>query len=123
MRLGNALRDVEAQSEAAAIRTPRLPEAIEQSFALFLRNARSRIGHGHADFVGLDISTYAYTAAARSELQRIADKVVDHLQESLLVGLNDGARRPRAQRERKALLRGARLKGFHGFDEHLSDIA
>jgi len=29
MRLGNALRDVEAQAEAAAISTPRLPEAIE----------------------------------------------------------------------------------------------
>ena len=57
MRLGNALRDVEAQSEAAAISTPRLPEAIEQSFTLFLRNAWSRIGHGHADFVGLD-TTY-----------------------------------------------------------------
>src|SRR5881396_3852857 len=123
MRLGDALCDVKAQPEAAAISAPRLPKAIEQSFALFLGDSWSRVRHNHADLSWLDISTYPYTAAARSELQRIADKVVDHLQEPLLVGLNDGARRLRSQRQRKALLRGARLKGFHRLDEHLSDIA
>src|SRR6266404_8064492 len=89
MRLGDALCDVQPQPKAAAISAPRLPEAIEQSFPLFLGNSWSRVRHNHADLAWLDISTYAYTAAARSKLQRIADKVVDHLQEALLVGLND----------------------------------
>src|SRR5258706_3433289 len=123
MRLGDCLRDMQPQSDAAPIGSTRLPETIEQSFALFFRDARPRIGNAHAHFAGVDAATYAHPASTRGELQRVADEVVHHLQEPLLVGLNDGARRLRVQLQRDTLFSGTRLKGFHRLAEHVSYVA
>src|SRR5882672_2548346 len=122
MRLRDAFRDRKSQTQTAPIGTPRLPESIEQSCALFLRNAWPGISYGHTQLVVIDESTDTHPTSAWGELQRIADQVIDQLQHALLVGLNDGVRWLGAQNQRDALLGCARLKGLHRFHQHASDV-
>src|SRR6266566_465098 len=123
MRLRDAFRDRKSEAQTAPIGAPRLPKPIEQSCALFLRNAWPGISHGHTQLVGIDESPNTHPTTIWGELQRIADQVVDQLQHSLLVGLNNGVRRFGAQNQRDSLLGGAWLKGFHCFRQHASDVA
>src|SRR5882762_1164788 len=100
MRLRDAFGDRKSQAQTAPIGAPRLPESIEQSCALFLRNAWPGISYGHTQLVVIEESTDSHPTSAWRELQRIADQVVDQLQHALLVRLNDHVRRLGAQHQR-----------------------
>src|SRR5258708_12992594 len=79
MRFGNSARDGQAESQAATIGTPRLPEAIEQSCAVLLRNSWTGVGDRDVHAAISNAAADRDRAATGPELYRIPTAVVEQL--------------------------------------------
>src|SRR5258708_22082374 len=110
MRFGDSARDGQTQSQAATIGTPRLPEAIEQSCAVLLRNTRTGVGYRDMYAAISNAAADRDRAATGRELERIANEVVEQLKDTLAVGGDDHSRRAAHELEIDGFLGGASPK-------------
>src|SRR5687767_834625 len=73
VRVHDALADVEAQAEPAAILEGGLPESLEDQAELVLGDPAARVGDGEEHLVVGDARLDRDAPAARRELDRVAD--------------------------------------------------
>lgn len=91
MRLDDRLRD--PQAEAGALDRPiagavAAEEALEQVRMILLRDAPTRIGHLHHRNAVRGRDTDLHSTSGRSELERVREKIFDHLAEPSPVDLD-----------------------------------
>jgi hypothetical protein len=89
VRVDDAFRDREAEADAAAIAAARLPEAIEQVIEMLLRNARTGVGDAEHDLHLVRPRREHDAPAGGRELDRVADEVAEHLEQTAFVGADE----------------------------------
>src|SRR5690606_32701214 len=87
--LDDSLRDEEPEPGAFAAGRVIRPEAVEEIRQVLRRNAGPRVGYSEPRHAVARFDCEVDFAAARYELQRIAQQIGQHLLDALAIGVNE----------------------------------
>ena len=121
MRLNDALGDIQPQPAAGGVVFSLGPIAIEHMGQIVRRNALTGVAHRKYNLLAGAHGADADVALARSELDRIADQVRQHLEQALRVGLDLQARLD-IERQVDALFRGQGRQQRIRLFKNLADV-